>query len=159
MWCASCLVSDFIVRSSGDQHGNVRTFPSNRERLTWWRARCVTNVSSFDTLEILILLIPSCSLHAYVFFLFLLILCITDLQTQVNERKNIETQRLDEKRRSSRIFRTVETGERLKKHGDAIFVQVQLHGNRARHVSKIESRRNGSSLVSRSANAVLPLTT
>ena len=33
------------------------------------------------------------------------------------------------------------------------------HGNRARHVSKIESRRNGSSLVSRSANAVLPLTT
>lgn len=84
---------------------------------------------------------------------------ITDLQAQVNERKNIETQRLDEKRRSSRIFRTVETRERLKKHGDAIFVQVQLHGNRARHVSKIESRRNGSSLVSRSANAVLPLTT
>lgn len=57
------------------------------------------------------------------------------------------------------IFRIMEMEQCLKKHGDAIFVQVQLHGNRARHVSKIESRLNGSSLVSRSANAVLPLTT
>ena len=172
-WYASLPRFEFCsVRPSGDRHGNTfEAFPSDRERLTAM-TRALRD-------ERVIFRNSQCPFtrsykHARVFFLFFFPTRLSFpsflFSVRTNERTGLEPQRKEQKNINTGtgsvksvawVSPTVETEGTSKGATVTQFsVQVQLHGDRAAsHVSKIESRRNGSSLVSRSANAVLPLTT